>query len=64
MLTNGIGEKIVQKEWRTVEYLQKTVQTIYGIFKDLEDHLFEKISVPWKVFTGRNCFRYFSRIRR
>ncbi|UIJ68100.1 aspartate--ammonia ligase [Bacillus cereus] len=35
-------EKIVQKEWRTVEYLQKTVQTIYGIFKDLEDHLFEK----------------------
>ena len=35
-------EKIVQKEWRTVDYLQKTVLTIYGIFKDLEDHLFEK----------------------
>ncbi|GAB6434001.1 MULTISPECIES: aspartate--ammonia ligase [Bacillus] len=35
-------EKIVQKEWRTVDYLQQTVQTIYGIFKDLEDHLFEK----------------------
>ena len=33
----------------------KTVQTIYGIFKDLEDHLFENIR-SLKVFTGRNCF--------
>lgn len=40
-LTNGIG-KNRSKEWRTVDYLQKTVLTIYGIFKDLEDHLFEK----------------------
>ena len=37
----GLG-KNRSKEWRTVDYLQKTVLTIYGIFKDLEDHLFEK----------------------
>ncbi|MGG2015682.1 aspartate--ammonia ligase [Bacillus sp. S10(2024)] len=35
-------EKILQKEWRTMDYLQETVRTIYGIFKDLEDYLFEK----------------------
>lgn len=40
-LINGIG-KNCPKEWRTVDYLQETVRTIYGIFKDLEDHLFEK----------------------
>ncbi|MDC2865855.1 aspartate--ammonia ligase [Bacillus sp. BP-3] len=35
-------EKILQKEWRTMDYLQETVRKIYGIFKDLEDYLFEK----------------------
>ena len=36
----GLG-KIVQKNGVLLN-TYKTVQTIYGIFKDLEDHLFEK----------------------
>ena len=40
-LTNGIG-KNRSKRMAYCRLLTKTVQTIYGIFKDLEDHLFEK----------------------
>jgi aspartate--ammonia ligase len=35
-------EKVIAKEWRTIDYLQETVRTIYGIFKELEDHLYTK----------------------
>ena len=35
-------EKIIHKEWRSLEYLKETVQIIYGIFQDLEQLLFEK----------------------
>ncbi|GGE66719.1 aspartate--ammonia ligase [Priestia taiwanensis] len=35
-------EKVIAPEWRTIDYLQETVRTIYSIFKELEDHLYTR----------------------
>ncbi|MFC7394082.1 aspartate--ammonia ligase [Scopulibacillus cellulosilyticus] len=38
-------EKVIKKEWRSIDYLQEEVCTIYGIFKDLEQYLYDKYPI-------------------